>query len=97
LAGGGFAGDGDVGAGGKLEVAAAGGVGDVGVVEGVGVRDGWRGGVGEEDAVQVDLGAVVVVVAVEEDLAAAGDADVAQGDVAEGGWGWALDGTVGGS
>jgi hypothetical protein len=68
----GVAGDGDIGSGrGELEVAAAGAVDDVGVVEGIGVRLVGVGCVGQPHAVERDLGAVVVVVAVEEDVAAA--------------------------
>src|ERR1700743_171705 len=39
---------------------------------------------------------MVVVVAVEEDMAAAGDADVLSRDVLERGWGRSFDGSVGG-
>jgi hypothetical protein len=68
---GGFAGDGGVGAGGDLQVAGAGADGFVRVVDGVGVLLGVL--IGEEDIVETHGGAVVVVVAVEEDLASAGE------------------------
>lgn len=78
-------GDGGVRASGKLEIASARAEDHVRIVEGIGV---WRirvRTVRKEDSVEVNLRAMVMIVAIEEDLAASRDAHVTQRDVAEGG------------
>jgi hypothetical protein len=88
----GVAGERGILAGAGLEICAAWAYGNVGVVERVGVEAGRVGG---EDSVEEDLRAVVVIVAVEKEVAPAGDADVVQRDIAEGGRGVSFDRSVG--
>ena len=87
-------GDGCVRASGKLEIASTRAEDDVRIVEGVGVRRIRGHTVRKEDSVEVNLRAMVMIVAIEEDLAASRDADVTQRDVTEGGGRVSFDGTI---
>src|ERR1700678_1188449 len=78
-------GDGGVGASGKLEIASTRAEDDVRMVEGVGVRRVRVRTVRKEDSVDDNLRAMVMIVTIEENLAAPRYAHVAQRDVAEGG------------
>jgi len=87
-------GDGGVRASGKLEIASTRAEDYVCIVEGVGVRRAWGRAICQEDSVDVNLRPVIMIVAIEEDLAASRDADVTQRDVAEGGRRVSLDWAV---
>ena len=78
-------GNGGVRAGGKPDIASARAEDDVRIVERVAVRRIRVHTVGKEDSVQVNLRAMIMIVAIEENLAASRDAHVTQRDVAEGG------------
>ena len=87
-------GDGGVRARGKLEIASARAEDDVCIVEGVGVRRIRVRTVCKEDSVDDNLRAMVMIVAIEEDMTASRDAHVTQRDVAEGGGRISLDWTI---
>src|ERR1700728_4365108 len=77
------AGDGGVRASGELDITSARPEDDVRIIEGVGVRRIRVRTVGKEDSVDVNLRAMLMIVAIEENLASSGAAHVTQGDVAE--------------
>jgi len=78
-------GEGGVRASRKLDIASTRAEDDVCIVEGVGVRRIRVRTVSKENSVDVNLRAMIMIVAIEENLAASRDAHVTQRDVAEGG------------